>query len=905
MFPYARSSPPTNDTRFPVNENGRAVVLAAVVLVSVVALSASVAGSVVDGAGNGAVALDDETVEGDITLEPGDRSTAFHGQVVVVEGLEPDERVDLRTADGDLVQQKQATDAGEVAVDTADLEPGDYVLENEDDPVEFDVVGGWVEVNATFVEVPGTADRGSVVDLVVNVEGTENVTVGLDGDGYEAVVDVTLEESGEFTLAWNTFLAGTGEEFVAVGDAVADLDVEVESEFEGGPADDLTSPQDVDLTVAPALGDAEADGGDATDGTTLAIEERSTDAVETWVAPSGPVEAVENRRAVERAIENDTLTRSAFVAEGDVLVTELDASGLDGVVAWAGDERVDDPTEAFLAAVEAGAFDLRFEQVNYGPMVAPVEIDVADVDDELLTVVPGESGYYVALELADFADEGALGISHSIHAGDEFETKFAVHPALEDEDALESERYGLVGPDEDGEFEPETVTAEWEAVGRVAAVETVGEELVVDAADGQEIAGETTLAPGTELVFGVESTNATETFAFEETATVTATGLDEPNAFVFETDFAETTPGDEFELRSGALAEDEFAPVSGLVADLGGSFVQLSGIAPDSETVEAGEEVDVSALATNLGGEETIATVRLLFEGDEVIRGSVDLDPGEAERVVFEDVAMDVDPGEYDYSVRTGDVEVSGTLTVSEPPEPFFEIVDHEPAGDLERGETAVVEATVLNTREGEATHDVALVVDGEALDVETVTLEGGEERALAFEVETGAFEPGEYDYTVSTPDDERDGTLTVEPAPAQLEVADLAAEGPFEVGEEAVLSATVTNVGDEGTTTVVDLRFAGTGLTAAEEVTLEGGEETTVVFEDVVMDVEPGEYDYTVSTPDEEATGTVTVEAGEEVDDVEAVDGADDDGAGFGVAVAALALLPAAAFALRRRRRR
>ncbi|MCU4926812.1 malectin domain-containing carbohydrate-binding protein [Halobacteria archaeon AArc-dxtr1] len=91
----------------------------------------------------------------------------------------------------------------------------------------------------------------------------------------------------------------------------------------------------------------------------------------------------------------------------------------------------------------------------------------------------------------------------------------------------------------------------------------------------------------------------------------------------------------------------------------------------------------------------------------------------------------------------------------------FFALGDFEPTeATATRGDAVGISATVANTGDEEGTQTVALEVDGERQADEEYTLEAGENESIAFELDTGDFDAGEYTYAVVTEDDEESGTL-------------------------------------------------------------------------------------------------------------------------------------------------
>jgi len=97
--------------------------------------------------------------------------------------------------------------------------------------------------------------------------------------------------------------------------------------------------------------------------------------------------------------------------------------------------------------------------------------------------------------------------------------------------------------------------------------------------------------------------------------------------------------------------------------------------------------------------------------------------------------------------------------------------------------------------------------------------------------------------------------------------------------GETITVSATVESDGIFQETKDVELRVDGETL-STQEVSLAGGDTLTVEFTDVGLgDIDAGEYEFGIYTPDSDVTGTITITApdGADGDDGDA-DGADGD---------------------------
>ena len=102
-------------------------------------------------------------------------------------------------------------------------------------------------------------------------------------------------------------------------------------------------------------------------------------------------------------------------------------------------------------------------------------------------------------------------------------------------------------------------------------------------------------------------------------------------------------------------------------------------------------------------------------------------------------------------------------------------------------------------------------------------------------------------------------------PAESELDNLDIDGQGDnatVEEGETGNVSADITNIGEADGAFDVELNVSnGETLTVTETVPVAGGETETLTVEDVTAELDPDTYDVTVSTDDDELTGTLTVE--------------------------------------------
>ncbi|MFC7204202.1 ArtA-dependent S-layer glycoprotein [Haloferax namakaokahaiae] len=491
---------------------------------------------------------DEDDVTGTVTANAGGRTV----DVVVLD--EDDEEVasDSVTLNGQ----------GEGDFNVETLDAGEYTIE------VTDVLSG-VTVSSDTVTVTKAADSsadfetsvvteqvGDIAEVTVSLTGTStaNVTIGSDDVGYTAEVEVSDEDDdGEVVLLFNTYQPNVAGSFTADGDdEVTDTNITTEV-----PSGDLLDAGDYDLEVAT--------GGDADNVGTLVLEERSTDSQAIWTAPTGT--DVADAADVYDAIENGNVTESSEIANGDIVVHQISATGLEGAFEA---ESFDD-----LAGTQ---FNITVEQTNPGPNR---KAKVLGINSTSATVIAdGENDtYFVVYDLDDVSASrtdfysNASGVTQlSVADGDSFNATFTV---LEDGDLTE---------EEDGE----SVSADFDVVEPEISLDN--DEITVNAAAGQTISGTATVAPGTALTFRVRSSGDTQPrFLKTGTAYVQADGT-----FSATFDFSEQAVDDTFDVTvsvdSGDAADATAEGTVGQVEETTTEATETTTEEPTETTTEATTE---------------------------------------------------------------------------------------------------------------------------------------------------------------------------------------------------------------------------------------------------------------------------------------------------------------------------
>lgn len=306
------------------------------------------------------------------------------------------------------------------------------------------------------------------------------------------------------------------------------------------------------------------------------------------------------------------------------------------------------------------------------------------------------------------------------------------------------------------------------------------------------------------------------------------------------------------------------------------------------ETVTARFE----AVERELEFETTDGEIRVDADGTDTISGTTTVAPGTTLEIhlegelFIEDIETNVESDRtfsatYDFSSETSgqeffaevrdqgfanDAHTPGWLGDAEAAESGpFEVTDLQPGSvTIDEGEQLDVQATVTNTG-GEDTQDVRLLIEGDVVTGETLSLSADESETLVFEP-LPELPEGEWEYAVATEDDQQQATVTVQAHDHTdddvfFEVSDLQ-PGDVSVVEGDVIevSATVTNTGHSPETQ--EIVFAVDTDTDPEitQLSLDEGESQRVTFEfDTSGHV--GEWQYAIGSQNDHSTAFLAVE--------------------------------------------
>jgi len=174
--------------------------------------------------------------------------------------------------------------------------------------------------------------------------------------GYEANVTVNSDGEDSVTIGFNTYAAASGDDFVEVVDDDSDASIDVINETDGISA--ILATGSYPLEVSDEGHDEIADDN-AVDVGDLEIEERSVDDFLLWTASEDAFDTVleededDRADAVLSAAEDGVVQQTDTIASGDLLIHDLQASGLEGLIDSDVDDAIDDDLDSILGTLTA------------------------------------------------------------------------------------------------------------------------------------------------------------------------------------------------------------------------------------------------------------------------------------------------------------------------------------------------------------------------------------------------------------------------------------------------------------------------------------------------------------------------------------------------------------------------
>jgi len=619
--------------------------------------------------------FEEETITENLAEIEFSSNRAGYDLVVASDGLDSGEleniftnftRVSNPTEDDDeeiTIRVDQTTDTRDL--DFSDVESDDYTFEFEvNDTTGSDeatiTVSQPDDAEAAFLGdgVYETA-QGGVAEIPIELENsdTAKINLGYDGQVYnETVEGADDDDDDRVTLRVNTYLAGR--QSLEEGDPT-DLDDGDNGNPDIARAYSLADDDDEILSVSrlgngigsPPLAADFYDVNVSVGDTELAvaamnIQEAGDDDLQSWTAPQRTFNEIDDQEEFFEARDEDELLSEADqIAQGDTLVYQVESSSLIGALEAETDG--DDYGDGLATlmddnddVVEADAFTFRMEQEDPDANREPKHLDLQDTADRGgLTVIPdnGNSSVYLIFDTDQMnMDRGDNDNDLSIGT-DSYETNYTIGPES-----------GI--PDEDEKI---TVTDTFDMVERDLEFETNDDDIIeVRAEPEQLIAGETSVAPGTEIRLRLRGTEDDAPFLKDPTVTVSDGGN-----FSALVDFSDQPGNTSWE----AEASQFDGTTTGLILPPRTASIEFS------EQSTFGTQVTVDSVDTSDGG--FVAIHRDSATG-EVVGNSDLLENGTVENLAIT-INADLEDGETLYAVPHYDDNEDGDF--SEGIDPAYE----------------------------------------------------------------------------------------------------------------------------------------------------------------------------------------------------------------------------------------
>ena len=481
-----------------------------------------------------------------------------------------------------------------------------------------------------------------MANVTINLENTDTAMLNIgdeSNDNYNLLLELEDEsDNGQVTVQFNSYSAGAvpmGQIEPAVVTVADDDDSLTVVERNGGfvnsnrdVGENLLDATDYEMNVT-GENDNDVTGDNEQDVGTISLQERSTENLQTWVAPEdsfSDIEDLDNDEVgdVYDLIADGAVTQSDTLATEDTLVLQLEASGLEGLFKYHAD--VDGLSET--AALQAHTANFQSSDTGHISALFEDENPGANVDETDLTIDALNSGdVHVILDEANDTHFVAVDSQGLLDAGVEDGDSYTANFSVASDDVSE------LGTDEDAQNVNMTFDVEDRDDGTSLNNDN---DVVVRAASGQNISGETVAAPGTEVTVRIRSSDSSAPFLKQPTAVV-----QEDGSFTATADFSEEQPGANFTAQVRLSGNDLGEEIDGQVAAAPVASVSISDQESDGETVT----VDSASLSD--GGFVVIHDGTLL---DGEVAGSVVGNSDYLESGSHEDIEISVEAQEEDFT---------------------------------------------------------------------------------------------------------------------------------------------------------------------------------------------------------------------------------------------------------------
>ena len=432
---------------------------------------------------------------------------------------------------------------------------------------------------------------GDTSNITVQMSNTEDalINIGTKADANYYIQGELTDENGdgEVTVQFNTYTAGESGSSTTVLSVPGDDDLD--NVKEGGEFTTSTRTSLSDDTLEAGSYEINVTAGSSPKFTspdavgTLRLNENSVEGVQSWAAPSDADITDDDVDIYDRVGVN--LTKSDDLAAEDVVVHEVQASGIEGVLDYQEeDNNAGSTTDALLQAVDAdgntgngvGTAGLTL-YVNRTDVGANADADVMQLNSTNVDVVEDADNntYFIAVDTTDvtFTESGEDLV-------DEEDTRINATFAVKDSGPLSADST--------------SASAVYTTSERDATLNLDDDELVtVSAAAEQEVTGTTNVAPGSTLEVEMESESDANPFVIRPEVDVATDGT-----YTATADFQDYSAGTNFTVQTldvdgnGDFSDEE----DGRIIEANTATVSIS------EQESDGSEVVVDSAQLSEGG---------------------------------------------------------------------------------------------------------------------------------------------------------------------------------------------------------------------------------------------------------------------------------------------------------------
>lgn len=538
---------------------------------------------------------------------------------------------ELREHDGDDVFVVSVTNAqADITFDSTEFDADEtYEFEGEvldtgvSATTELEVLDP-ADAAIDFVGGPFNEEEGDIAEIELEANAIENAWVNVSLEDYDYTATIELEDLDDLdddetvTIEANLYQMGHGEEDTFTGDHVADAQ-EMGDMVQRMTDNDNRFVDGFNFRLRAFTSEPPASAADVS---RLRVRDRSTDDLTVHTAPQGTDTDVDVEDLLEDATETDT------IAEGDLVIAQIEASGIYGYLndTPAGFDDAGENLSFALESEEEGPFGAEDETLDFDDGLEDASIIVDDDNDQFFVVVETEG-------VEDFEDESeweavfTVGYENHYVAGDDDEDDETVSDSFE----IEERNLEITGDFDDDE------------------------RLIVANTDDSEITAETNVAPGTEGNYYVETQEDTfsDDFTVGEAGELVAT-------FDFsDAEAGEILPSIEFDEDGGE--SDDTEGIFGDVDEEAASF-QVTADAPAN--VNVGDDASLDVTVENAGDADGEASITVTIDGEEVEAVNEELAAGDSWEQSY-DVPTD-EEGDVEWDVSTQHDSASGTVSVGE-----------------------------------------------------------------------------------------------------------------------------------------------------------------------------------------------------------------------------------------------